>query len=168
MDRRQFLHGSLGAALIAPLLGNTASQSRGQAPAAAPPAATPQSAVPRKLVLDVHSRNLQWLRSADEVAEATIEITCGGVCATVSAYPGHIDPANVTQDLPAFVKTVRARGLRITQIAGPAITDPADPAVERRRPGVRITRSAASPTTSRSRSSRSSTPSSCGSTSSSV
>lgn len=131
MDRRQFLHGSLGAALVAPLLGTTASQGRGQAPAAPPRPAAPAPALPRKLVLDVHSRNLQWLRSADEVAEAAIEMTCGGVCATVSPYPGHIDPAKVTQELPAFVKAVRARGLRITQIAGPAITDPADPVVER-------------------------------------
>ena len=131
MDRRQFLHGSLGAALIAPLLGNTAPQGRGQAPAAPARPAAPAPALPRKLVLDVHSRNLQWLRSADEVADAAVEMTCGGVCATVSPFPGHIDPAKVAEELPAFVKAVRARGLRITQIAGPAITDPADPAVER-------------------------------------
>jgi hypothetical protein len=116
MDRRQFIEGSLGAALIGPLLANRAT---GQAPAqplSAPPAT-------RKLILDAHSRSLQWLRSADEVAEAAIEMVCGGVCATVLPYPGHIDPARVAQDLPAFVKRVRSHGLRVTQIKGPAITD---------------------------------------------
>src|SRR3954471_8759850 len=136
MDRRQFLQGSLGAAVIAPLLGELAASaqvpatppSQPPAPAAQPSAgATPQT---RKLVVDVHSRNLQWLRSPDEVAEAAVEMVVGGVCPTVQAYPGHIDPATVAQELPAFVKRVRAHGLRVTQIKGPAITNPADPQVE--------------------------------------
>ena len=43
-------------------------------------------------------------------------------CACTSApYPGHIDPAKVAQELPAFVKRVRSHGLRVTQIKGPAI-----------------------------------------------
>src|SRR3954469_10934095 len=136
MDRRQFLQGSLGAAVIGPLLGELAASaqvpatapSQPPAPAAQPSAgATPQT---RKLVVDVHSRNLQWLRSPDEVAEAAVEMVVGGVCPTVQAYPGHIDPAKVAQELPAFVKRVRGHGLRVTQIKGPAITDPADPQVE--------------------------------------
>ena len=52
--------------------------------------------------LDVHSRSLQWMRSPDEVAEAAIEMVVPGVCPTVQAYPGHIDPARVAQELPAF------------------------------------------------------------------
>ena len=110
MDRRHFLHTSFGATVVGPLLGSMAAA---QAPAR----------VTRNLVLDAYSKSLQWLRSADEVAEAAIEMVCGGVCPTVQAYPGHIDPARVVQQLPAFVTRVRSHGLRVTQIKGPAITD---------------------------------------------
>jgi sugar phosphate isomerase/epimerase len=122
MNRRRFLQSSFGAALVGPLLADP-----GIAQTPAPPAPLPQpKPVTRKLVLDVYSRSLHWLRSADEVAQAGIEIVCGGVCPTVLPYPGHIDPARVTQDLPVFAKRVRSRGLRVTQIKGPAITDVAD------------------------------------------
>jgi sugar phosphate isomerase/epimerase len=134
MDRRQFLHGSLGAAMLGPFLGDwVRAQGQAAAPVAPPGPAQPAARVApaaRKLVLDVHSRNLHWLRSADEVAEAAIEMVCGGVCPTVQAYPGHIDPAKVAQELPAFVKTVRSHGLRVTQIKGPAILDVTDPHAE--------------------------------------
>jgi hypothetical protein len=130
MNRREFLQGSVGAALIAPLLGDRAT-AQGQPPAPAP-GQPPAGALPvtRKLVLDVHSRSLHWLRSPDEVAEAAIEIVCGGVCPTVQAYPGHIDPAKVAQELPAFVKRVRSHGLSVTQIKGPAIRDVTEPNTE--------------------------------------
>jgi len=135
MHRRQFLGGSLGTALVAPWLVDTAEggiegQARGQA-TPAPPAGRPAPPTPRKLTIDAHSRNLQWLRSADEVAQAAIEMVCGGVCVTVQPHPGHVDPAKVTVELPAFVKRLRSHGLRVTQITGPLITDPADPALER-------------------------------------
>src|SRR5436190_19280311 len=140
MHRRQFLERSFGAAVLGPLLGElTAAQGRGappapaQPPSAAPPAA-PQAAgvapATRRLVLDINSRSLQWMRSADEVAEAAIEMVVGGVCPTVQAYPGHIDPAKVAQELPAFVKRVRGHGLRVTQMTGPAITDVAEANLE--------------------------------------
>ena len=130
MDRRAFLQGSVGAALIAPLLGGRAAV-RGQPPAASPPR-PPAGAPPvtRQLGLDAHSRSLHWLRSADAVAEAAIEMVCTGVCPTVQAHPGHIDPAKVAQDLPAFVKRVRGHGLRVTQIKGPAIRDVSEPNTE--------------------------------------
>src|SRR6185436_1518109 len=128
MHRRQFLRGTLGAALVAPLLGDAAAAQRGQ-PAAPPP--RPSPATPRRLILDAHSRNLHWLRSPDEVAQAAIEMVCGGVCVTVQPRPGHVDPARVGEELPAFVKQIRSHGLRVTQIAGPATIDPADPLVER-------------------------------------
>jgi hypothetical protein len=133
MHRRQFLQGSVAAALIAPFRSEPArAQGRGAPPAPAPPGPPPAGAEPvtRKLVLDAHSRALQWLRSADEVAEAAIEMVCGGVCVTVLPRPGHVDPASVAQELPAFVKRVRAHGLRVTQIAGPAITDATEPYAE--------------------------------------
>ena len=123
MDRRQFLHGSLGAALVGPFVSAL--------PAAqVTPIPRPAPVPPRKLILDVYSRSLHWMRSADDVAKATTEIVAGGVCPTVMAYPGHIDPARVGQQLPAFVKAVRSHGLSVTQIKGPAITDVTDAGAE--------------------------------------
>ena len=55
---------------------------------------------------------------ADEVAEAAIEMTCGGVNPTIQQYPGHIDPAKVTTELPAFVRTIQKHGLRVKQVRG--------------------------------------------------
>src|SRR5262245_51181664 len=108
MDRRGFLQSSLGATIIGPLLADLAIA---QTPSAPPAPAAQTTPATRKLVLDVYSRSLHWLRSADEVAQATIEIVCGGVCPTVQPYPGHIDPARVAQELPAFAKRVRSHGL---------------------------------------------------------
>jgi hypothetical protein len=125
MDRRTFLQSSVGVTLFGPLV----AQAAAQAPAA--PAPKPVAApVTRKLVLDAYSKSLHWLRSADEVGQVAVEMVCGGVCPTVQAYPGHIDPARVTQELPAFVKGVRSHGLRVTQIRGPAITDVSEPNTE--------------------------------------
>src|SRR5579872_382869 len=110
MDRRQFLHGTFGAALTAPFLTVAAVDAQVSAAPKPPTPAGAQSVV-RRLILDANSRSLQWIRSADDVAQAAIEMVCGGVCATVQAYPGHIEPARVAQELPAFVKRVRAHGL---------------------------------------------------------
>ena len=79
-------------------------------PTPAPPA--------RRLIMDAYTRNLHWLRTADEIAEAAIEMTCGGVNPTIQAYPGHIDPTKVAQELPAFVKTMQKHGLRVKQVRG--------------------------------------------------
>jgi sugar phosphate isomerase/epimerase len=127
MDRREFLFGSLSAAMAAPLAAGIARAQQVRPPVVIP-APVP---VTRRLVLDANSRALQWLRSADEVAAAAVEIVCGGVCPTVQTYPGHIDPARVSQELPAFINRIRSHGLRVTQVKGPAIIDAADPNVER-------------------------------------
>src|SRR5205823_10781568 len=119
VDRRQFLHRSLGAAVVSPLMVDLAS-ARAQTPA---PAAARPAASPRKLVLDVYTKQLQWIRSADDVAQAAIEMVVHGVCPTVQAYPGHIDPAKVAQELPAFVTRIRSHGLRVTQFKGPEINE---------------------------------------------
>src|SRR4051794_10071944 len=109
MDRREFLHAGLMATLAAKVLGDVTLQGAQGAPApagAAPVApAAAQAATPapaRKLIMDCYTRNLHWLRDPDQIAEAAIEMTCGGVQPTVAAYPGHIDPAKVTTELPAF------------------------------------------------------------------
>jgi sugar phosphate isomerase/epimerase len=98
MDRRQFLQAGGTAAL--------ALQARAQTTAG--PAG--------KLKVDAYSRHLQWLRTADEVAEAAAEMGYDGVDITVRPYPGHVEPMRVMQDLPGFVNAIRKRGLQVVEI----------------------------------------------------
>ena len=91
-------------------------------------AARAQSA-PQKLKVDAYSRHLQWLRTADEVAEAAIEMGYQGVDVTVRPYPGHVDPERVTTDLPPFVNAIRKHGLQVVTITCP-ITDADSPHAE--------------------------------------
>jgi sugar phosphate isomerase/epimerase len=93
-------------------------------------AQTSAPAAVRKLKVDAYSRHLQWLRTADEVAEATIEMGFDGVDLTVRPYPGHIDPEKVAEDLPPFVKTLRSHGLQVVTITCP-ITDAESPHAEK-------------------------------------
>src|SRR5262245_25732638 len=83
----------------------------------------------RKLKIDINSRHLQWLRSADEVAEAVAEMSFDGVDLNVARYPGHVDPAKVAQDLPAFVDALRKRELQVISITT-AIIDTDSPNAE--------------------------------------
>ena len=69
-----------------------------------------------KLKVDIYSRHLQWLRTADEVADAAAEMGFEGVNVTVRPYPGHVDPDNVEKELPPFVNTLRKRGLPVRSI----------------------------------------------------
>src|SRR5256885_433455 len=115
MDRREFLQTSILGTLATSVLGDV-TLARGQAAPAQN--ATAAAAAPRRLVMDAYSRHLHWLRTADEVAEAAIEMTCGGVNPTIQQYPGHIDPAKVTTELPAFVRTIQKHGLRVKQVRG--------------------------------------------------
>ena len=130
MDRRGFIQTS-AAALTAGVLsrGSTA-----QAPGPQQQSSTlpPETAlVPtRKLKVDAYSRHLQWLRTADEVAEATIEMAFAGVDLTVRPYPGHVDPTKVATDLPPFVNTIRKHGLEVSMITCP-ITDADSPNAEK-------------------------------------
>jgi sugar phosphate isomerase/epimerase len=116
MNRRGFLQSSLGAALSAPLFAQAVAQ-------------TPAPAVKRRLKVDAYSRHLQWLRTADEVAEATLEMGYDGVDITVRPYPGHVDPERVAQDLPPFVNTIRKHGLQVVTMTCP-ITDADSPRAE--------------------------------------
>ena len=128
MHRREFLHAGMMATLAAKVLGDvTLSGSQAAPPqgAPAPAAAAPgaaQAATPppptRRLIMDCYTRNVHWIRDHDQIAEAAIELTCGGVQPTVGAYPAHIDATKVGTELPAFVKTMQKHGLRVKQIRG--------------------------------------------------
>ena len=124
MDRREFCQASVMATIVGNVLADTTLARAAQAPAA--PTAAP---APRKLIMDAYTRHLHWIRSADEIAEAAIEMTCGGVNPTIQAYPGHIDPARVGTELPAFVRTMEKHGLRVKQVRGGNQTA-VDPTVE--------------------------------------
>ena len=113
MNRRHFLQVSAGATAAYAL----------RASAQSPAGADPLSKV------DIYSRHLQWLRSADEVAEAAHEMGYDGVDITVRPYPGHVEPAKVKQNLPPFVKTIRKHGLLVRAITCP-ITDADSPHAE--------------------------------------
>jgi sugar phosphate isomerase/epimerase len=119
MKRRDFFQLAAGALLA----GGAAPQSRLQAQSSA------QAAAGGKLKVDIYSRHLQWLRTADEVADAAIEMGFDGVNVTVRTYPGHVDPDNVAKELPPFVNTIRKRGLLVRSITT-NIAD-ADPLAER-------------------------------------
>lgn len=119
MDRRTFLHAGVIAGLAAKVLADTTlahaqTQARGARGQVAPSA----PATPRTLIMDAYSRALHWIRDTDALAEAAIELTCRGFQPTVQSFPGHIDPAKVKTELPAFVATMRKHGLRVKQVRG--------------------------------------------------
>src|SRR5262245_30272903 len=118
MDRREFLNASVMATLMGSVLSDrTLARAMQQAPAGAAPAATPPT--PRPLMLDAYSRYFHWLRNLDEVAEATIEITCGGIMPTVGmAGNAHVDVTKVQTELPTFVNTMKKHGLKVRQVRG--------------------------------------------------
>ena len=124
MYRREFFQKTLIGSLAGAVLADRTLAAAVQAPAqqapapGAPPAPAGPAPTPRKLILDAYSRNFHWLRTADEMAEAAIEITCGGVMPTVGGGGAHVDVAKVTTDLPLFVNTIRKHGLKVRQIRG--------------------------------------------------
>src|SRR4051794_10833649 len=79
MQRRVFLQSGVDAMLA---------MAAGRALNAQNPAASPA----KKLKIDAYSRHLQWLRTADEVAEAVMEMGFDGLDITVRPYPGHVNP----------------------------------------------------------------------------
>jgi len=111
MDRREFLSIGIGLALAGAASGQTRAE--------------PST----KFKIDAYSRHLQWLKTADEVAEATKEMGYDGVDLTVRPKPGHVDPARVAEELPPFVKTIRQHGLQVVTITAP-ITDADSPYAE--------------------------------------
>ena len=115
MHRREFLQAGLIATLVSSVMGDKTLARALQGPAAVPAGPGPS---PRPLMLDSYSRFLHWLRTPDEVAEATIEITCGGVMLSVGTGSAHVDIAKVKTDLPVWVNAIRKHGLKVRQIRG--------------------------------------------------
>jgi sugar phosphate isomerase/epimerase len=79
--------------------------------------------------LDVYSRSLQWLRTPQELGKAVNDIGLHSVDLTVMPYPGHVDPAKVKTDLPAFVSGLKESGVSVRAITTP-IVDADSPNVE--------------------------------------
>jgi sugar phosphate isomerase/epimerase len=125
MNRRSFLQMSAGAGAALAVGGGAPGFGEGAAAMGFDASAT-DAALAK---VDIYSRHLQWLRSADEVAEAAKEMGYDGVDITVRPYPGHVDPAKVKTDLPPFVKTIRSHGLLVRMITCP-ITDADSPHAE--------------------------------------
>ncbi len=101
----------------------------GMAAARALRAQTTTAAPAKKLTVDAYSRHLQWLRTADEVAAAVVEMAFDGLDITVRPYPGHVNPEKVAEELPPFVNTIRKHGLQVRTITCP-ITDADSPNAE--------------------------------------
>jgi len=124
MKRRDFFQLTAGAFLA----GGAASARaplRAQPPGAGAPLGTGGA-----LKVDIYSRHLQWLRTADEVAAAAVEMGYDGVNVTVRPYPGHVDPENVARELPPFVNALRKQGLLVRSITT-NISDADSPNAER-------------------------------------
>jgi sugar phosphate isomerase/epimerase len=93
------------------------------------PAASNSASAPKKIRIEAYSRTLHWLRKPEEVAEACHQIGNTTIDLTVRAYPGHVDPAKVTTDLPPFVKTLAQNGITVT-VLGADIIDDKTPYIE--------------------------------------
>src|SRR5437762_12149830 len=111
MNRRDFFELAAGA-----LVAGGARSARPLLQAQSATSAAAQSSAGGPLKVDIYSRHLQWLRTADEVGEAAIEMGFDGVNVTVRPYPGHVDPDNVAQELPSFVNSLRKQGLLVRSI----------------------------------------------------
>jgi sugar phosphate isomerase/epimerase len=110
MNRRDFFELTAGALLAG---GAAAARPAVHAQSAASAGRTAAAAA---MKVDIYSRHLQWLRSADEVADAALEMGFDGVNLTVRPYPGHVEPDSVARELPPFVNTLRTRGLLVRSI----------------------------------------------------
>src|SRR5947207_11121926 len=124
MKRRDFVRLSAGALLVGGATAQKALWAQSPARSADPPATA------GKLEVDIYSRHLQWLRTADEVAAAAIEMGYDGVNVTVRPYPGHVDPESVAKELAPFVNTIRKNGLLVRSITT-NISDADSPNAER-------------------------------------
>jgi sugar phosphate isomerase/epimerase len=124
MKRRNFFRVAAGAFVAGGAgISRTRLRAQGSAPAG-------ERSAPAKLKVDIYSRHLQWLRSADEVAAAAAEMGYDGVNITVRPYPGHVNPETVATDLPPFVNTIRKHGLLVRSITT-NIADADSPNAER-------------------------------------
>ena len=109
MTRRDFFQLTAGAALVRGVAARGAERAEAAGAAVQPAGTAP-------LKVDIYSRHLQWLRTADEVAAAALDMGYDGVNVTVRPYPGHVDPDNVAQELPPFVNAIRKHGLLVRSI----------------------------------------------------
>jgi sugar phosphate isomerase/epimerase len=116
MDRRAILQLG-GAALAAASLGKTAF-------AQGTPAAAPAG-----FFLDAYSPNLQWCRTPETLGKAVRDLGLASVDLSIAPAPGHVDPAKVATELPAFVSGLKAMGIEVRCVTTP-ITSADSPGTE--------------------------------------
>ena len=105
MDRRELLTIPSIAAVLSPRL-----RAQGGAPSLV------------RLKIDIYSRHLLWLRSADEVATAAHEMGYDGIDITIRpGAGGHVAPERVATDLPPFATAIRQAGLQVSSITAPIL-----------------------------------------------
>ncbi len=129
VNRRELLQFGTATLAAAALSRSTIGQVAGQTRT---PSAEPSTPAPKptgRFPLDVYSRDLQWLRTPQEVAQAVTEVGLESIDLTVLPYPGHVDPAKVKADLPAFVSGLKQSGVSVTAITCP-VTDADSPNAE--------------------------------------
>ena len=136
MNRRQFLHGSLArgadrasrrqrraGADAAPPRGDAAPRPHRRTPAAASAARASSSSTPTPDRSSGCAPPMRWRRPPSR--------WCAAACAcTVQPHPAHIDPAQVAQELPAFVNRLRSHGLRVDADQGTGNRDLTDAKAE--------------------------------------
>ncbi len=97
MRRRDLIAAGAGTLAV-----NLSRQATGQVQAA-PPANDPPA---------ISSSNLQWLRKADDVAQAAREMAFGAVCLTVGQAPAHVLIGD-TENLKDYLRAMRSRGVSV-------------------------------------------------------
>jgi L-ribulose-5-phosphate 3-epimerase len=63
----------------------------------------------------ISSSNLQWLRKADDVAQAALEMAYGAVCVTAGPAPAHVAIAE-SENLQSYLGAIRNAGLSVDTI----------------------------------------------------
>ena len=121
MNRREFLNSAVATTLVGGAMVKRVSAQQMR----------PYPGTTREIPMHADSRYLHWLRTPQEVAKACQEISCRALMVTVQdGATAHVQQANVTTGLPAFVRALGAEGIGVKMIRGGGQTD-VDADVER-------------------------------------
>jgi sugar phosphate isomerase/epimerase len=101
MRRREFVLGGTSATIAASLTTSAIAEEGVRSPGGIRPA--------------ISSSNLQWLRKAEDVARAAIEMAYGAVCVTAGAAPAHASIAD-SENLKKYLSAIRSAGLAVDTV----------------------------------------------------